>query len=161
MKYFCVVVIIFCFGFYGYANKIKYVKQKEFLIFIRNFLEYLYLNISIYKNNLTEIINSYKIQQINKNAKFDDFFQNNDNFSKFNEKIINKYIYDSLSLTILKELFLDLGKANKEIECEKIKNVVKFLEKEIEETEVDVKVKGDFSFKILLCLGLLISIIIW
>ena len=67
-------LIIMFSGLIGYEIKKRYLEQKRFLIYLRSFLDYFQLNISIYKNNISEIINNYLIQQNNKNAKYDKIF---------------------------------------------------------------------------------------
>ena len=51
--------IIFLSGLVGFEFKKKYVEQRNFLEYLREFLDYVVLNISVYKNDMSEIINNY------------------------------------------------------------------------------------------------------
>lgn len=155
------VTIILLFGFIGYEIKRKYIEQKEFLKFFKSFLDYFYLNISIYKNNISEIINNYLIQQNNKNAKYVKIFQKNNNLYEINKKIINDYIYSDELKLILDSYLNGIGKSDIKSECEKTKAVLKSVDIHLEKTTEDIKSKGDLYFKICLVIGVVVVIVLW
>lgn len=149
------------FGYIGFEIKRKFIKQKDFLLFIESFLNYLYLNISIYKNNLDEIINNYLIQQNNKNAKYVDFLLKNNNLKRFDEKFYETLIYKEEIKYQLNAYFFKLGKGSVESECENAKGMISFIKNEIAKTNDDIKQKGDLYFKIWLAIGVVVDIILW
>lgn len=154
---FCVV----CCGIIGFIVKNRFVMQVKFLMWYKTFLENLLLNISIYKNNLTQIINNYLIMQNNKNAKFVNFFQKKDNLQAFNTKILDDYVLPEEWRMQISAFVNELGKADVLIECEKIKGNINFISQCIQDSEKDVKEKGDLYFKIWLAIGIILGVILW
>lgn len=161
MKYITLFLILIICGLVGLCVKNKYKKQKEMLEFLSVFLDYLYLNISLYKNNINEIINNYKIQQNNKNAKFVKLFQNSNNLRLIDEDFLKLYIYNKEYLVSIKLFFDTLGTGIKDDECEKIKQLNSLLKSYILKTNDDIKNRGDLSFKIILAIGVVIDIVLW
>lgn len=161
MKLIILAGVIITFASIGFQVKNKYVKQKEFLIFLESFLNYLYINISIYKNNLDEIINNYLIQQNIKNAKYIKFILKNDNLKRFDEKLLNDYIYNEELKNQINIYFNGLGKGTIQSECENSKYILACVKSNIEKTNEDIKQKGDLYFKIWLAIGVVVDIILW
>lgn len=161
MKVVLLLVIIFVFALIGFQVKCKYIYQKEMLNYIKSFVEFYELNISIFNNNIVEIINNYIIQQNNKNAKFDKIFLKNNNLYRFNEKLCEIYIYDKDINFAVKSYFDNIGNSNKESECEKNKQFLKLLNSWINKTNEEIKQKGDLQFKLWLAVGVVISIVLW
>lgn len=161
MKLVIIVCIIILSGVIGYWIKLKYKNQKDFLVFIKNFLEFALIGVDIYKNNLQEIINNYKFQQKNKNAKYVKIFQKTANPQPFNVNFVDEYIFDSVYLVEIKNFFNCFGKMDKESESEKIKKQITSLESMIKSSEKLEKEKGDLYFKISLAIGVILGVIIW
>lgn len=161
MKLVIIVCIIILSGVVGYWIKLKYKNQKDFLVFIKNFLEFALIGVDIYKNNLQEIINNYKFQQKNKNAKYVKFFQKTANLQPFNVNFVDEYIFDGVYLVEIKNFFNCFGKMDKESESEKIKKQITSLESMIRISEKLEKEKGDLYFKISLAIGVILGVIIW
>ena len=161
MKLFLLSLILFMFGYIGFEVKRKFIKQRDFLLFIDSFLNYLYLNISIYKNNIDEIINNYLIQQNNKNAKYVNFLLKNDNLERFDKKFYDTLIYNDDIKYQLETYFSNLGKSSVESECENVKSLISLVKNEIRKTNDDIKQKGDLYFKIWLAIGVVVDIILW
>lgn len=161
MKLVLIVCVILASGVIGFMLKNKYKLQKEFLMFLKNFLEFSLVNVGIYKNNLSEIINNFIIQQKNKNAKYVNFFQNNGKVYTFDLNFVNEWINDETCIYELKSFFGSMGKADKDGEYEKIKREINVLEGFISKAEKQEKEKGDLYFKISLAVGIALGIIIW
>lgn len=156
-----IVLIIVLFGLIGLFVKSRYTNQVKLLRELKNYFDFLLVNISIYKNDLSKINNNYLIMQNNKNAKFDKFFRKNDNLCDFNEKIIDEAILREDWRVQIQVLISGLGKSDKELECEKIKSMTSYLSGWISEAEKDAKEKGELYFKIWLGIGAVIGIILW
>lgn len=161
MKLIIFGLIILLFGALGYQVKLKYKKQKETLQELKKFLEFLHLNISIYKNNIDEIIKMYLIQQNNKNAKLVNNFLKNNKLRVFDTKNTELNLYNENAKLAIKTYFDNLGKGDLKSECDNCKSLLSQLEIWIKETEVDLKIKGDLLFKIMLAIGVVVVIILW
>lgn len=161
MKYLLLILILLICSLIGYQEKNKYKKQKEFLVYLNNFIEYLYLNIVFYKNNVSEIINNYLIQQNNKNANFTKIFQKKHNINSFNIEILDKYIYNKDMCLTIREFINNLGKSDLIHEQEKINEFKNYLKRCIDEVNLEIKNKGDLYFKVWLGIGLVIDIVLW
>lgn len=66
MKYIIIVCVIFISGIIGYIIKLRFRNQKELLCYIKNYLEFLSINIGVYQNDIPTITNNFIIQQNNK-----------------------------------------------------------------------------------------------
>lgn len=161
MKLVLMICIVFISGFIGLMIKNKYKEQTEFLIFIKSFLEFAKINISLYKNNTDEIINNYIIQHNNKNAKFIHLFQKFNNLSQFDEKIIDVYVFDKYINLQIKNYFKELGNSKREFECEKINYIEMVVNEAIAKTRDELKTKGDLYFKLSIAIGVVVDVIIW
>lgn len=161
MRYFLLIFIFIICALIGYQIKNKFRQQLIVLRILDEFINYLYLNISIYKINLTEIINNYLIQQNNINAKLCEIFKKNAILSRFDIENINKQIYDPDIKISVNDFILNLGKNELINECEKIKSFKLLLKEYINKTNQELKEKGDLYFKICLAIGLVIVILLW
>lgn len=161
MKLIIFGLIIISFGALGYQLKLKYKKQKETLLELKSFLEFMHLNISIYKNNIDEIIKMYLIQQNNKNAKYINNFLKNNILGENNTKNIENNLYNENIKLAINTYFSNLGKSDLKGECDKCNSLLGQLECWIKETENDLKTKGELFFKIMLAIGVVVVIILW
>lgn len=161
MKNFIIAFVVFCFCCIGYLFKQKFKNQKKCLEQIKDFLEYFKANMSVLKNDVVEIINCYKMIQNNKNAKEFNLFQNNENLVKFNAKIVERYIYDEKLNSILRNYFDDFGMRTHEFEREKLDEFLILIDNFIQNTNDEIKSKGDLWFKILIAIGLVLAIVLW
>ena len=161
MKIFIMISILLVCSLIGYQVKNKYVLQKEFLNYIKSFVEYYELNVSIFKNNIVEIINNYLIMQNNKNAKFDKLFEKNNNLQQFNKKLCKTYICDSDIIFAINSYFNNIGKSDLKNESEKNKNFLNLLNFWTAESDKEIKDKGELYFKLWLTLGVVVCIVLW
>ena len=161
MKKFILVFIVFCFSYIGYLVKQKFKTQRKFLEQLKDFLEYFKSNVTVLKNDVVEIIHSYKMIQKNKNAKDFDLFQNNENLFKFSAKTLKKNIFNENTVIVIENYFNDFGSKPHEFEMEKLDNILKFIDCSIQKTDEEIKSKGDIWFKILIAFGLVFAIVLW
>ena len=161
MKKFVIVFVVFCFCYIGYLVKQKFKNQRNCLEQIKNFLDYFKANMSVLKSDVVEIINDYKFIQNNKNAKEFHLFQNNENLVEFNSKLLERYIYDENLSSVLAKYFDDFGMRTHEFEREKLDDFLPFIDLCIQNTNEEIKSKGDLWFKILIAVGLVLAIVLW
>lgn len=145
----------------GYFYKYKLKVENAFLEFLKEFNDFLISNISLFKNNVTSIIDNFIIMQKNKNAKFCEIFEKNNNIYTFNEKIVSKYVKNAADMEFIKVFLNKLGSNDYEFEKQKIEKFGLFLEGKIKAKKEEIKVKADLNFKLLLAIGAVICIIIW
>ena len=161
MKIIIIITIILLFGVIGYYQKQRYKKQKEMLLYIKEFVEFYQINVDLYNNNLVEIINKYIIMQNNKNAYFNNIFTKYDNIYIFNTKTIDDYIIYKNIRHELESLFNDIGKRDKNNEIKMLSQAKESIDKAIQDNDSDEKIKGDLYFKIWLAVGIVIAILVW
>ena len=161
MRIYILVLIVIIFGVLGFEIKRKYVEQKQILLFLKTFIEYLKLNITLYKSDISEIINNYIIMQNNKNAKYVNLFLKNNNLTQINIKNIRNNVLCKDLKFIIESYFLNLGKENIDGENKKAELVINILNEKINKSNEEIKLKGDLSFKIILSLGIVLVIILW
>lgn len=161
MRIYILVLIVIIFGLLGFEIKRKYVEQKQMLLFLKTFIEYLKLNITLYKSDISEIINNYIIMQNNKNAKYVNLFLKNNNLTQINIKNIKNNILCKDLKFIVESYFFNLGKENIDGENKKAELVINILNEKINKSNEEIKLKGDLSFKIILSLGIVLVIILW
>lgn len=161
MRVYVYFLIIIIFGLIGYEIKRKYIEQKNILLFFKSFIEYLKLNITIYKSNVDEIINNYKIMQNNKNAKYVNLFLKNDNLKANIIKNINNYFSDKDIKILIETYFFNLGKEDIDGESKKAEVILKAINDSLAKINKEIKTKGDLYFKLMLTLGVVMVVLLW
>ena len=161
MKIILILSIIMCFGFLGYLYKSRLQYELNFLKYVYSFHQFYSSNINLFKNNLVEIINSYIIMQKNKNAEYNQIFQNNGNIYSYNENFIDNVVKDIDTKKIIIEYFNSLGKAEYEFEKQKNIDFDKFFQYKIDEFSNICKNKGGLYFKLMLAIGAIVAIVLW
>ena len=161
MKIILIISMITTSGLIGINIKNKYQNEYLFYKFLKDFHQYVVSNITLFKNNIVEIIDNYIIMHKNKNAKYINLFLKNSNIYTYNKEFLNKYITNSENSFIILEYLNNLGKGEYLFEKEKIDNFSVLLDKRIEDSSYELKNKGELYFKLLLAIGSIVAIIIW
>ena len=87
----CFFIMIF-FGMIGYRFKLKQRREIEFYNYLNEFTMFCKSNISLFKNNMVNIIDSYIITQENKNANYNKFLNGlGGNDYEFEQKRIDDF----------------------------------------------------------------------
>ncbi len=152
MKLFLIFLIILCFGSVGYFYKVSIKKENEKYKFLLDYVRYLNANITLFKRDIIEINNNFKIMQKNKTANNIPFNLNN---------ISNNQYLDNFNDKIVQDFLTSLGQNEYEFEKEKIIEFEKYVLNKVDKLTVDIKNKGDLFFKIMLSIGAVIGILIW
>ena len=161
MRVYVYFFIIIIFGLIGYEIKRKYIEQKNILLFFKSLIEYLKLNITLYKSNVDEIINNYKIMQNNKNAKYVNLFLKNNNLNANIIKNINNYFNDKDIKILIETYFFNLGKEDIVGENKKAEVILKSINDSLAKINKEIKTKGDLYFKLMLALGVVMVVLLW
>lgn len=161
MKILFVIFIIIIFGIFGILYKRKLELEYLFLKYIQSFNNYFSSNVVLFKNNIVDIIDNYKIMQKNKNANFDNLFLKNGNIYEFDEKILKCYISNNDTVQVIKLYLESIGKNEYYFEKEKLNEFNIFIKQKIEQSYNNLKNKGDLYFKLLLAVGAVIGILLW
>ena len=155
------ISIIIAFGIVGILVKKKYERENEFYKFLKNFHQYYISNVSLFKNNVVEIIDNYIIMHKNKSANYIKIFAKSNNIYQFNHEIIERNIIKKEDAVIVLNYLNNIGKGEYVFEKEKIYEFSKYLDVKIDESLIDLKNKGELYFKLLLAIGAVIAIILW
>ena len=161
MKLILVILIMFCSGYIGIYVKDKYKRQFEFYLLLKEYINFLDANISLFKENIIEININFKIMQKNKNANNRYINLNNQDTMVFDLKKLQNTVLNKDDYVIIKTYLEKLGEGDYLIEKEKITQLTKFIDKNIINSKDLIKSKGDLCFKLSLALGAVISILIW
>jgi hypothetical protein len=161
MKLFFAVSVVFIFGMLGYKNKKKYINQLNALKELKKYSIFLKDNLYLFKNNVQEINNNYIIMHKNKNANLHQYKLNNAQTMYDIIKILQNYIFDIELNGLINQYFLNLGNSEYGYEIDKLGEFISLLEREILNTEKNLKEKGDLYFKLSLAIGSVLGILIW
>ena len=161
MKILKVILIVGITWWIGYNKKHKYIKQKKILEDLIEFISYYRNNISLFKENILKIINDFNIMQKNKNANYIELFIENNGIYSINRQLLNNCIYDAKIFNIIENCCSGLGKSEYDYEQEKLNIFQNILLSELKNTDYDLKQKGDLFLKIMISVGITISIIVW
>ena len=161
MKLFFVIIIILFAGIAGYVYKNKFKMHLETLNMLKEYVDCLEANITLFKTNLLEIKNMFIIMQKNKNAKHVEILEKSKEFELVSFEILKNYLNNEGVFKSIESYFKMLGKNEYDFECKQL-NVIKiYLINEINKSEIELKTKGDLGFKIALAIGAVLSILVW
>lgn len=161
MKTIIILLVVFMFCYIGYFIKIKYKKQKLYLETIKEFIDYYKTNMFVFRNNIVEIIKSFKIIQKNKNAIGENIFKNSEKIYIFDKEFAENYVFDKELINYINNYLSNIGTQNFELENEKLDLFLKYINETILKTNKEIKMKGDLYFKVFIAIGLFAAIIIW
>lgn len=161
MKLLICLVVFLLSSSAGLMYKQKLKNELDLLLYIQNFEKFLSGNISLFKIDVVEIIESYKNTQKEKTAKFSNLFVKNASVYAINEEILNKYISDKNKSKTIFNFLQSLGKSEYEFEIEKNKNFEKYMATAIEESQKKFTNSGNLYFKLSMALGAVLCILIW
>ena len=161
MKLVLVLIIMSVSFFIGQVYKKKLKSEYDFLIYLKNFSEFLKSNINLFKNNLVEIIDSYILLDENKNAKFMQIFQKKGEIYEISQENIEKLISDKQISFVIYSFLVSLGSNEYIFETEKISTFINFLDGKVLEYANNLKTKTDLFLKVALYVGAVISILVW
>ncbi len=161
MKLAFIILIVICFGIVGFMYKKSLERQWLFLKYIKKFHDFYSSNITLFKNNIVEIIDNYIIMHKNKNANFSKIFLKNNNLYQFDNKFLQIYTRNNDVCLIIENYLKSLGKNEYYFEKEKIYEFSSFINNKIDESYLNLKNKGDLYFKLMLAIGAVIGIILW
>ncbi len=159
MKIFLVLLTMLIFGTIAYKYKNKFKLKLNTILIIIDYINYYETNINFFRESLFNINSNYIIMQENKNAK-NNIFKLKSNTLLINYDYLIR-LFKSDEISIINKYFEEMG--NREYNEEKIKNdnILKFLTSLKEKTKDDLKTNGEMWFKIILMIGVIVSIIIW
>lgn len=158
--FFCLVLFGACASC-GLLYKRRLKNECELYEYLLDFERYFSSNLTLFKNNVVEIINNYKNIYKNKNRKFDDFFVKNGSIFEFNEKILQKYISNKNNVSIISVYLSGLGKNEYDYEKEKSEKFKEFVLSASESSAKCLNEKGSLYVKLSLAIGAVLCILIW
>lgn len=161
MKIIILLGIIFIFGLIGYSYKLKLKYEYAFFNYIKEFNNFYQSNITLFKNNIVEIINKFIIMQKNKSADYNKLFIKNNNIYSINKEILSKYIIKENDFDMMFDYLNSLGVCEYSYEVDKINKFNNYISAKINNLKEDIKTKGDLYFKLLLAIGAVIAILLW
>jgi hypothetical protein len=160
MKVASIIMIMSSSFLIGNNVKKKVKNEYKFLLYLKNFVIYLRSNFNMFKSNLVTILNEYIALQENNND-FNLIFDKRDEIYIINKEAIYSNISKEEDALTIYTFLSSLGQNNYEFEDEKINSFLAFLEVKIAEYFTNIKVKGVLTEKIMLAVGLIISILVW
>ncbi|MBR2391522.1 MAG: hypothetical protein IKB06_03400 [Clostridia bacterium] len=161
MKILMEVCVILFFGYVGFQYKKSFKEKERCLVCLLDYVRFLDSNISLFKNDVVEIINNYKIMHKNKNANYINFFKNNNSKIQIDENILKLKIKNNETIYFIVNTLNNFGVDELEHEKEKLKKLELFIENKITKANKETKEKGEVYFKIFLAVGAVVGICLW
>ena len=164
MKYLCVVIIILGSGFIGKIIEEKYNKRVKIYNILINFANFTHINIYNLHESIINVINKF-IDTVSKEFKNDfeiiKILIINNKVSIENIKKIKMFNdMNNAELLDINNFFNELGKNNLELQISFIENYKHIFEIKHSDAISAKTKKGNISFKMSICIGLMFSIII-
>lgn len=163
MKYLVIVFIVLLSGGVGKIISDKYKNRVKCYKNLIKFADFLKLNIYSLNENIVEIIDKFILINEEFKSDFEEIkemiIKNNLSSQKLKLLSIFKELNDAEMLDVF-NFFNLLGKNNFDLQISLIENYLHIFNLKLGECEVDMKQKGNISYKISLCVGVMISIII-
>lgn len=161
MKIFLCLIILCASAIYGYNLKRKLKRELNFLEYLKEYANFCLSNISLFKNNLSNIIDNFIIMQKNKNAKYNQLFIKNGDYFKISEDFLSKLILNKNDYGIIYTFLQTVGTNEYDFERQRIENFISYLDVLIAKEKELLKTKADLKFKLVLAIGMVICIVIW
>lgn len=161
MKIFIVMIIMTAFGGAGYYYKMVIKSKLQFYLYLKNFSLFLRTNISLFKNNVVQIIDEFILTSKEKNAKYLQIFRKNGEIYSFDRNFVLKYSDTNEDGETILHFLSEMGKQEYDFERTKIDEFLCFLDAKIETIKTNLTASGNLAFKLMLSVGAVISIIIW
>lgn len=156
----CIIIFVICSGA-GYIYKLRLKIKQQFLEYLLEFENYLSCNMTLFKNDVIEIINKFLESKKDKCEKFNLVFVQSNGVYLFDKKILLKYLKDENQVAMIDRFLKELGKNEYEFEKEKNKNFEDYIKTEIVDAKNVCDKQGSLYFKLSLALGAVLCIIIW
>lgn len=161
MKIIICILVFSASGLAGYLYKRRLRQETEFINYLFEFENFYNSNMTLFKNNVVEILNNFMKMKKEKFEKFNQIFVLKNGIFETNENEIKKYISNEASVSVIKNYLVGLGKNEYEFEKEKNKNFDNYIKIELEKSKKNLEQKGGLYFKLSLALGAVLCIIIW
>lgn len=161
MKILLILSILTMFFLIGYFYKQKVKNNYQFLVYLKNYVLFLKSNISLYKVNMVKITDDFLKLQNEKNAKYNKIFVKNGEIYSVLPENVEYFVQNKEDSLIINSFFEKLGKNDYEYENHKIDKFLIYLDERQKIYFSDIKIKGDLTLKILIAVGLVISILVW
>lgn len=161
MKILLCIVLYGTVASFGLIYKRKLKNEYDLLAYLLDFEKYLSSNIVLFKNNIVEIIDKYKIMQKEKSAKYNELFIKNNSKVEFDKKILDKYISNTSTKEIIENYLSSIGKSDYEFENEKNKKFEEYIHAATENALKKVNEKGSLYLKLSLAAGAVLCILVW
>ena len=116
---------------------------------------------TLFKNNILEIVENFKNSLKGKDVKFSQIFSCKSNMTTIDEVALKKFISDEASYSVILNFLKTIGKNDYEFEKEKNKNFENYLKSACFNAGEKCEKKGNLYFKLSLALGAVICIIVW
>lgn len=146
-------------GALGYGYKYKLNQKSNLLNFLYEFCKFYDSNMTLFKNNIVEIIDKFKREENFKN--FHQFFVSESGIYRFDKAFLQKFLSEGSELMIIDNYFSGLGKNDYEYEKEKNKNFEAYIKSALEKARKVAEQKGGLCFKLSLALGAVLCIVLW
>mgnify|MGYP002522047267 CR=1 FL=1 len=161
MKILLVILIMLLFFIFGYMYKQEVKSQYDFMVYLKNYSNFLSSNISLFKNNLVKITDDFLNLNSQKNAKFNKIFVKNGEIYSISQKNIDFFLKNEQDRQVVFSFLSTVGNNDYEYENNKINSFIIYLN-EREKVYLDnIKLKGELTLKILISIGLVVSILVW
>lgn len=161
MKIIIILMLMGMAGGTGYYLKSRLKKEYNFLCYAQEFARYYNANISLFKNEVVLVVESFINSKSKKNASFAQIFKNENNIYKCDLALINEYVKNSSDASMICEYLNNIGKSEYEFEKDKNLQFEKFISECKEKSLSNLETKGNLYFKLALLFGAVLSIIIW
>lgn len=161
MKILLVILIMLLFFIFGYMYKQEIKSQYDFIVYLKNYSNFLSSNISLFKNNFVKITDDFLNLNSQKNAKFNKIFAKNGEIYSISQKNIDFFLKIEQDRQVVFSFLSTVGNNDYEYENNKINSFIIYLN-EREKVYLDnIKLKGELTLKILISIGLVVSILVW
>ncbi len=161
MKIILCLFIMAVSGGIGISFKISIKKKLAFFNLLNDFAEFAKQNISLFKNNLVQIIDEFILKENEKNAKYLQIFQKNGQIYTFDRDLVLKYSGNEADADMILRFLSELGKNEYDFERIRLDEFLSILKSKTNKEKEELSSKGSLAFKVSLAIGAVLSIIIW
>lgn len=132
-----------------------------FLLFLKNYATFFKSKLNLFKQDFVLVTDEFIKFQNKKNANYTQIFVKSNQIYSISREKLNCFISNEQDREMIFSFLASIGQNDYEYENNKISNFLLFLEEKLKIYNSNIKLKGELTLKVLVCIGMVLAILVW